>query len=178
MSIIISLLLIGISLSMDTFSVSLSIGTLNIPKYQILLLSTIVGILHFIMPIIGCFFGSKITILLNINSNYLLGIILLFIAIEMIIEILKKEKDTIKLDILNLLLISFSVSLDSFSTGMGILAITNNLILASFIFSTSAFLFTILGCIIGKYSNERLGLYSNIIGIILLISIGVIHLIK
>lgn len=177
MSIIINLLLIGISLSMDTFSISLSIGTFNISKNNALFFSIFVGILHFFMPIIGNKIGFVITNYININTNFLLGIILIFIGIEMILDF-KKEESNFKFDIFNMVLIAISVSLDSFSTGIGIGAITNNMIISGLIFSVCAFTFTLTGLLIGKYSNSKLGSYANIFGIILLFLIGIFHIFK
>jgi len=141
-SVIISLFIIGVSLSMDTFSISLSIGTFNVSKNNILLLCLIVGILHFLMPIIGAFLGNKVITFLNINSNFLLGIILLFIGVEMILDLFKNESNKFELSIFNMFLVSFSVSLDSFSTGLGLSAITSNVILSGLIFSVCASSFT------------------------------------
>ena len=72
---ILSLLLIAIALSMDTFSVSLSLGTANIPIEKGIFLSIAVGIMHFIMPILGMLIGDDtITeIWKNFVSNLKLG---------------------------------------------------------------------------------------------------------
>ena len=51
---LIMVMLIAISLSMDAFSLSLAYGTLNLEKKYINLLSIIVGVYHFFMPIIEC----------------------------------------------------------------------------------------------------------------------------
>lgn len=176
-SIVLTLFLIGLSLSMDTFSLSLSIGSFDISKKKMLILSSIIGIMHFFMPLLGNIFGKKIIMFLNIKANFLLGIILLFIAVEMIIDLIKKEDKFFSLNLFNMVLISISVSLDSLSTGFGLSAITKDILVAGFIFSICAFSFTYLGLLIGKYSNEKLGIYSNILGIILLIIISLIHLI-
>ena len=89
MSIILSLFIIGISLSMDTFSVCLSIGTFNISKQKMIFFTLLVGLMHFFMPLIGTMLGNKIITYLNINVNFLLGIILIFIGIEMILSLVK-----------------------------------------------------------------------------------------
>ena len=161
---------------MDTFSISLSIGSFNISKKKMLTLSLVVGIMHFFMPLIGNLFGNKIINYLNIKPDLLLGLILLFIAIEMIINLWKKEDTKFDLSFLSIILISISVSLDSLSTGIGLSAITSDICLAGFIFSVCAASFTLMGLIIGKYSNDKLGIYSNILGIILLIIISFIHI--
>ena len=159
MSIIISLFIIGVSLSMDTFSISLSLGTFNISKKKTIFLSLLVGIMHFFMPLFGNFLGNKITTFLNINVNFLLGLILIIIGIEMIVDLIKTDEKYFELNLFNMVLVSLSVSLDSFSTGLGLSAITNNYILSGTIFSICAASFTFLGLIIGKYSNEKVQEY-------------------
>ena len=176
MSVILSLFIIGVSLSMDTFSISLSIGTFNINKIKTLFLCGLVGIMHFIMPLLGSLLGSKIVTFLNINVNFLLGIILLIIAVEMFIDLIKGEEKLFELNIFNMFLVSLSVSLDSFSTGLGLLAITNNVFLSGIIFSVCAASFTFLGLLIGKYSSQKIGIYANVLGILLLIVLGLMHI--
>lgn len=177
MSTLISLFLIGLSLSMDTFSVCLSIGTFNISKKKMVFFPLLVGAMHFFMPLFGIILGRKITNFLDINTSFLLGIILIFIGIQMLLEI-KKEDKNINFSILNMFLIAISVSLDSFSTGLGLLAITSNCLLSGIIFSTCAASFTFLGLLIGKYSSSKLGIYSNIMGILLLFILGIIYILR
>ena len=78
---ILSILLIGIALSMDTFSLSLGIGTFNITNKQALKLSLIVGIMHFFMPILGMLLGNKIIKIFELQCDILLGIILIVLLI-------------------------------------------------------------------------------------------------
>ncbi len=163
---------------MDTFSVFLSIGTFEISKKKILFLCIFIGLLHFIMPIIGNYIGDKIITYLDINVNILLGIILIFIGLEMLISLIKDEDKTFDLSLINMFLLSLSVSLDSFSTGIGISAITNNYLLSGAIFSVCAASFTFLGYLIGKYSSNKIGIYANIFGIIILLCIGLLHIFK
>lgn len=177
-SVIIALFILGLSLSMDTFSIFLGIGTFNVSKRKIIFLSLFIGFLHFLMPIIGSFLGNKIILFLQIKVDLLLGLILLFIGIEMIIDLIKNDEKNFDLNIVNMILLSFSVSLDSFSTGIGLSAITTNYFLSGIIFSTFASSFTFLGFLIGKYSSNKIGKYANILGIILLIVIGLLHIFR
>ena len=163
---------------MDTFSIFLGIGTFYGAKRKIIFLSLFIGLLHFLLPIIGSFIGNKIITFLQIKVDILLGLILLFIGIEMIIDLIKKNEKTFDLSLINMILLSISVSLDSFSTGIGLSAITNNVILSGFIFSVCASSFTFLGYLIGKYSSDKMGEYANIIGIIILIFIGLSHIFR
>ena len=75
--------LIAIGLSMDTFSLSLAISLTN--KFNnINKLSILVGLYHFIMPIIGCVIGNRLYFLIHFNYSHLLGVILILIAINML----------------------------------------------------------------------------------------------
>ena len=173
---IIILLIIAVGLSMDAFSLALGYGTIGLTNKDNIKISILVGIFHFFMPLIGLFIGSFLIDILNINPHFIMGIILLFIALQMFIEMLKSERKELKIKIIYLLLFALSVSLDSFSTGIGIEAITNNYILSSTIFSLVSFSFTYLGLILGNYINKVIGNYAKILGIILLSIIGIVNL--
>ena len=172
-----SIILIGIALSMDTFSLSLSVGMFNVSNKKALELSLIVGVMHFIMPFIGMILGEKLVQLFELKSGILLGIILIFIAIQMLIDVIKHEEEKFNLTLMGMFLFALGVSIDSFSVGIGIKAITNSKYLAMSIFSLCSFLFTLGGIIIGRYANKILGTYANIIGIVILLVLGIIHLI-
>lgn len=174
---LLNLIIIGIALSMDTFSLSLGIGTFNIENKKAMVLSLIVGVMHFLMPIIGLFVGSNLINIFHIEADILLGIILIFIAIEMIIDILKHEEEQFKLNLVGMFLFALGVSLDSFSLGLGLKAVTNNIFLATSIFAICSASFTYLGILTGKFANRHLGVYANIIGASILIIMGLIHLI-
>ena len=162
-------ILIGIALSMDTFSLSLGIGTFNVPNKKALKLAFIVGIMHFFMPLFGMILGDKLVNVFSINCDFLLGIILIFIAINMLLDIIKHEEEKFSLTFLGMFLFAFGVSLDSFSVGLGIKAITNNYISTMFIFAICSFIFTFTGVFVGRFANKFLGIYANIIGVIILL---------
>lgn len=166
--------IIALSLSMDAFSLSLAYGTNQINKKS--KLSIMVAVFHFLMPLIGSFIGSIILNLVKLNPNIIVGIILLFIGLSMC---LKKEENISPIKtIIELLLFSLAVSLDSFSVGIGLKAITNNIYLSSIIFSITAGTITYLGLILGNKISQKVGSISQIIGGIFLIIIGIMYLIK
>lgn len=173
---ILSILLIGIALSMDTFSLSLSLGTFNITNKQALKLSIIVGIMHFFMPILGMLLGEKLISLFELQCDLLLGVILLFIAIQMIVDLIKHEENSFNLNIIGMFLFALGVSLDSFSVGLGIKAITENINLATSIFAICSFIFTFTGIMIGKFANKFIGTYASIFGVVILLILGIVHI--
>lgn len=172
---IVSILLIGISLSMDTFSLSLTLGTISENKL-IKILPLFVGIFHFFMPILGNIIGVALINLLNLASNIILGTVLIVLGINLAIHYFKDETAEINLNIIGILIFALSVSIDSFSVGLGINDITNNYYIASVIFALCSASFTYLGIIIGKYSSKLIGKYAIILGIFLLLILGIFHL--
>lgn len=158
--------IIAISLSMDAFSLSLLYGTMN--KNNNFRLSIIVGIYHFIMPLLGMTIGNKIAIL---NSRYIIMAIFVVIGVQMLIETFKHKKIT-ELNIFSQLLFGLAVSIDSFTVGLTLNMITNNCIQSAFIFALTSLTFTYLGLKLGNYINKKIGKYSTIIGGIILILIG------
>jgi len=171
-----SIILIGIALSMDTFSLSLGVGMFNTTTKKAFRLALIVGIMHFLQPLLGMFLGEQLIKTFELKCDILLGIILVFIAIQMVIDILKHEEEKFNLSLWGMFLFAFGVSIDSFSVGIGIKAITNNIYLAMSIFSICSFIFTYMGIIVGKQANKILGIYANIIGVAILFILGLIHL--
>lgn len=170
------IIIIAVSLSMDAFSMALAYGTLSIPKNEIIIISTVVGIYHFFMPILGSILGNALIEKLPITSNFIVFIVLIFIGIEMIISTIKQEEDVKRMSFFKVLLFGFTVSIDSFSLGVGLSDITSNIFIASFIFSITSFIFTLTGMMIGKKINQIFGAISTLVGGFILILIAILYI--
>ena len=153
---------------MDAFTLSLNYGLLNIPKKRILLVSISVGLFHFIMPLLGMQVG-KISILVHANFKIILILVLTIILIESIKSLNEESEKEYNLTIINIIIFSILVSFDSFSIGIGIKYITENIYLGSLIFTILSFTFTYLGFTLGRILRERASKNSKKISIILLI---------
>ena len=170
-----TLFLIAVSLSMDTFSLSTIYGTIGLEKRKIYLLSLIVGIFHFFMPLFGNLIGNFLLSKLPIQPNIVVGIIFILIAIQMFIQ----KEDVVDLkNFWMLLLFAFTVSIDSFSVGIGISMITKNSIVAYLIFFVTSMIFTFLGLKFGKYLSTKFGNKATKIGAIILITLGIFYIFK
>lgn len=163
---------------MDAFSLALIYGTQGITKKHKILLSLIVGIYHFIMPLIGVEIGTVITKKILVNPNIIVGIILSLIAIEMIISSFKEEDKKFLLTIPGYLLFGLSVSIDSLTTGIGLSLITQKYIFSSFIFAITSLSFTFFGLNIGDRLNKKYGRISTILGGIVLFVLGILYIFK
>ena len=159
-----SIFLIGVALSMDAFSIALSIGTTHLSKNRFILIPIVVSIMHFVMPLIGLFLGNQILSVININPKIIMTIILLYLAFLMY-----KDRNNDKVT---------SVSLDSFSVGIGLKALTDKIIIPPIIFSLCAGTITYMGLILGKYSQKVWKEKASLIGIILLILISIVNICK
>lgn len=168
-------LIIGISLSMDAFSLALIYGTQSISKKNKIILSIIVGIYHFVMPLLGVFLGNVILKYLVINLSIVVSVIFLFIGIEMIISSIKDDSHDFVVSIFGFLIFGLSVSIDSFTTGIGLNVINNNYLEVSSIFCIVSGSFTYLGLILGNKLGSIFGKLSTIIGGVILIILGIIY---
>lgn len=169
--------IIGVSLSMDAFSLSLAYGTLDLKEKDMDILSIIVGIYHFIMPLLGVFIGAIILKWFPINPDIIVFIVLSFIGIQMLIESKKEQDDIKKLTILEMLCFGLAVSIDSLSVGVGLRLLTYHHFLCAGLFALTSFGFTFLGLHLGKKVHQRLGKISTIIGGLVLVILGLVYLI-
>ena len=175
---ILFLILIGFSLSMDTFSLAINIGTYNPPRKDNLIYSLIVGIFHFVLPILGAYLGSYLINIISVKISTLLFFVFLFIGIEMFLSLISKEEKDLKLNSLNKLIYAFSVSLDSLTVGLILKSLGSIWILGPIIFATEAFLFTYIGLTIGKLSYQKMGFKARIIGLVIIILLAILQLVK
>lgn len=177
---LISVIMIAIGLSMDAFSLAILYGTLNFNKRKTLTLSSLVGVFHFFMPLLGNLIGIIILKILPIEPNIVVGIIFFIISIQMILSIFKQEEIVDLKGMFATMLFAFTVSIDSFSVGIGLSAICDSKILAVSIFSITSFLFTYVGLSIGSKLTEKFGKWSTLFGgaILLLLSFAYLFFYK
>lgn len=139
--------------------------------------STVVGIFHFFMPLLGFKVGEYILRIIAINPKIILLIMFSIVILEMI-KGLTEEEPKKTLDIIGSIIFALLVSIDSFSVGIGMSHLVNNLYLSSLTFSISSFVFTIFGFYLGKYFSFKMKKYSKIIGIIMMFTLLIYYLCK
>ena len=166
----------GISLSMDAFSLAISLGTTNISKKEILLTSIVIGIFHFFMPLIGNKIGLTISPFLSIKANYIASLIFFLLAIQMYLN-RNEEESYINYNLSIILLIALTVSIDSLSVGLAFGLNQNKVMIGSIIFMIISSLFTYIGFNIGKYLSNVYHKASIYIGLIIMILIAIKYLI-
>ena len=174
---IITICLMGVSLSLDAFSLSLIYGTLNPSKKIIIILSTTVGLYHLIMPLLGSLIGEIIIKNLFFLPNQIVGFLFMLIAIEMVFSVIKEER-TMILNVAGILLFGLAVSIDSFLTGIGLGIIYVNVLPCALVFMLFSTIFTYMGLMVGGKINHKFGKYSTLLGGVILITIAMYYLTK
>lgn len=178
MSNFLAILIIAVSLSMDTFSLSMAYGMLDLDKKTINKLSITVGIFHFFMPLLGNSIGEYILTILPFNPQLIIGIVFLTLAIQLLFSLFKKEEISPINGILSMLIFALTVSLDSFSVGLGLNAVSTHHIFAALTFMTVSFIFTYMGLKTGKKLNNLIGKKAQILGMILLLILSINYILK
>lgn len=159
--------IIGLSLSIDALSVAISYGTVINKQYEKILMISLIGIFHFFMPILGKSISKIIENKIVINTKYIIFIIFSLLIVEMINE--DNNINIKKIDLLKIFLISFLVSIDSFSIGIVIGLNNGKIILASALFSIISSIATFIGINIGNMITQKNRKIAKILGVSLLI---------
>ncbi|MDD2202777.1 MAG: manganese efflux pump [Bacilli bacterium] len=176
---ILSILMIGVGLSMDAFSLSLGYGVLSLKKTNQRIVALTVGLFHFFMPLLGMSFGDIIEHLFLIDLRYIVFTIFMILGIEMAYSTIEKDKGFVFLNgIIGLILFSFTVSIDSFSAGVGIKFISNKYLLCCFVFSLTSAIFTYLGLKIGALIGKKHEDTSKLIGALIFVVFSLYYLFK
>ena len=174
----ISILIIALSLSFDTFAVSVSYGVVRnrIIFRQALYIAIVFAIFQGGLTIAGYYLGSIISDVLKAADHWIALGLLSFLGAKMIIEGLKKSKDQKTKNFsstLMLLTIAIGTSIDAFAVGISFALLDVKIWEAGLVISTVTFLASMAAIRIGKSAGKRLGNKVEIIGGILLIAIGI-----
>lgn len=168
--------ILAVGLSMDAFSLSLIYGTLNLKKSMQTLMSIMVGIFHFFMPLIGYQIGEIILKLIKVNPDVLVGIIFMILGLEMLLSLKKEEQVKLLTGIISVIFFAFTVSIDSFSIGIGFGVANINMLLPCIFFSITSALFTYMGVVLGKKLSDKFGSITTLIGSIILLILGISYI--
>jgi len=172
-----SIFFIGLALSMDAFSLSLSLGTTNIKAKQKFILTGLIAVMHFIMPQLGSLIGNYLFQIVLINVNIFNIIIFLYLGMTMFFKRAEKCK-LLTFSYFSMVIMAICVSIDSLGIGLGLNAITNYPIIASLIFALCSGVISYFGMILGEQVIELLEEKANYFGASILFLLAIIHIVK
>ena len=171
---IFEIFLIGISLSMDAFAVSICKG-LSIQNNKIkncLITGLYFGFFQALMPLLGYLFGNSLkSIIINID-HYIILFILLIIGINMIIDNTDEKLDN-SMNFKTMLLLAIATSIDAFAVGITFSFLKINIFLSIFIIGLTTFIISFIGVLLGNRIGNRYKKESKILGGITLIFLGI-----
>lgn len=182
---LISIIIIGIGLSMDCFAVSISKGVcLKKFKFKrVFRMAALFGLFQAIMPLIGYFLGFSFAQDIKDYDHWIAFFLLGFIGLKMFLEGLKPVNFTCettqnpfrwKL----LLTLSVATSIDAMATGIVFVTFPTQIALAVLIIGFISFLFSIFGVYLGIRFRHRIKINPELAGGIILIAIGIKILIE
>ncbi len=177
MTSLLSIVIIAIGLSMDSFAVSLSNG-MSIAKLSIqkmLLIAFSLAFFQAFMPFLGWLSGIGIEEYIKEIDHWIAFILLFFIGGKMIYEgIFNKDqqskKTTFKIKVL--ILQSIATSIDAFAVGISFAFLDVDISEPIVIIGLVTFIFSITGLILGKKMGQKLGHKAEIFGGLVLLGIG------
>lgn len=171
--------MIAIALGFDAFSLGIGIGLKGIRYRHILRLGIVIGLFHIIMPIGGMLMGNLMSMILGKWAISVAGVLLIVLGVHMIINSFKDEESQLfnYQTVWGLLLLSFSVSVDSFSVGITLGMFQTPFWLTVILFGIFGAVMAMLGLVLGKRVSSTLGEYGETFGGIILVVFGVYFII-
>jgi len=168
---------IALGLSFDTFAVSLSYGVLQskILFRQAARIAVILAFFQGGLTVAGYFLGSLISQPLRTTDHWIALGLLTFLGIKMIIEGIKRRDDSEIKDYSKpvvLVTVAVSTSIDAFAVGVSFAFLDMMIWISGIIIGAITFVASMTAIRIGKSAGQHLGQRVEIIGGIILISIG------
>ena len=180
-----SILLIGVSLSMDAFAISVTNGlTLkNFNWRHALWMGIYFGGFKFLMPLIGCFLGSTVSRYVTALGPYISFFLLAFIGGKMLFDSIKggddEDSGMLTLSHKRLLAMAVATSIDALAVGVSFAFQPDVKLLPSCILiGCTTFVISFAGAMLGSKIPGISGKKAGILGGIVLIGIGIKLLIE
>nr|WP_217586615.1 manganese efflux pump MntP family protein [Lentibacillus saliphilus] len=169
----VSLLFMAVALGMDAFSVSLGIGMQRLRLKRVALISLTIGLFHILMPALGIVAGQMLSTKIDSIATLAGGLLLVAIGAQMFFSAFNAEMPNLIAPVgFGLLALAFSVSLDSFSVGLGLGISGVKTAMAIAMFGFFSMLLTMIGLLLGRKVRGVLGVYSEMLGGSILCAFG------
>lgn len=172
----IEVFVLAIALSMDSFAIAVGLGANH--KNKTLALGLTVG-LYFgffqgLMPLIGYFVGKSVFDWIEVFAHWIAFALLVFVGGKMVYESLHTgtKKDIADITHKVLILLAIATSIDAMAAGFLFALLDVNALLACFFIGFITFVCSFLGVLVGKKGGAYLESKAELLGGVVLISIG------
>jgi len=176
----VTIMIMALALGMDAFSLGVGIGMKGIRLLHVLKLSVLIAFFHMLMPLLGLLTGSYVGQLLGQVTTYAAGGLLVLLGSHMIYNSFRS--DTASARVMNhhtlwgMLLLSLSVSVDSFSVGVSLGMFVNGVLMTILAFGACGGLMSIIGLLLGRRVSRGLGDYGEALGGAILLGFGLLFI--
>lgn len=169
---------IALSLSFDTFAVSLSCGIQRktILFTQALRIAVVMALFQGGLPVAGYFLGSAVSDYVEVVDHWIAFAVLLVLGIRMIAEGLSGSGRNESRDITSfsvMIALAVGTSIDAFAVGVTFAFLDTQILYAAIIIGAVTFLASMIAIRLGKSAGNRLGTKVEVAGGIILILIGI-----
>ena len=173
---VVEIIIIGFSLAMDAFAVSLSKGLAS-GKYKIknsIICGIWFGGFQMLMPLIGCFLGEKFASSIQAFDHWIAFILLALIGSNMLKEAFSddEEEACASYSIKAMFPLAVATAIDALAVGITFAFLGVNIWLAVAIIGAITFITSGLGVKIGSIFGEKYAKRAEIVGGLLLILMG------
>lgn len=175
-------LMIGISLAMDAFAVSICKG-LSIKKLTLTKVTIIALYFCFfqaLMPLIGYYIGNTFQELITSIDHWIAFFLLGLIGINMIKETKHENDENIndKINFKTMFPLAIATSIDALTIGITFAFLKTNIINNITIIGTITFIITFIGVVIGNKFGSKYEKKAQVFGGIILLTMGLKILIE
>lgn len=173
---ILPLLLISISLSMDSFTVAIANGLsqCKVSTKKAFQIALSFAVFQALFPYLGWLAGKSVEKLIKDVDHWVAFILLLIIGVKMIYDGIKNPEttETVELRLNVIVAQSIATSIDALVIGIGLAFLNEPILFPVIAIGITTFLFSFFGVQLGKFIGNRIGSSVGIIGGVLLIGIG------
>lgn len=174
----VTIFMIALGLSFDTFAVSLSFGVVQ-SRILFLQAARVALVLAFFQAgftVAGFFLGSLVSDIIKAADHWVALLLLSFLGIRMIVEGWgrkenRRSRDYTKLK--ELLAVAVGTSIDALAVGISFALLEIQIWLSGIIIGAVTFIASMTAIRIGKSAGARLGQRVEIVGGLILIAIGI-----
>ncbi|MFQ1017673.1 manganese efflux pump MntP family protein [Gilliamella sp. Occ3-1] len=179
-----AILLLALAMSTDAFAVAVcrGISLKSTPILGALKIGILFGVVETITPLLGWLVGYIALQYIEQWEHWVVFIVMLFLGINMIYNSQKqsdgncRELTSSKKSFLMLIFTAISTSIDAFAVGIGLALANVNIFFAATMIGIATCLMVTIGLLLGNKIGCLIGKRAELLGGLVLISIGVITL--
>lgn len=176
-----TLLFVGIGLSMDAFAVSVCKGLSmrKVNKPQCLVIGLFFGGFQALMPFIGWLLGSRFESYITSIDHWIAFVLLGFIGGKMVVEAIREKEEEVEilqmdppLHMKELFVLAVATSIDALAVGITFAFLEIPIIEAMAVIGITTFIISVGGVYVGNYFGNKYKRKAELAGGIILILIG------